>query len=108
MPLTLALTIAIVCIGAATFAVRLSLIGLSGRVALPPLAERALRYVPVAALTALVVPEVIGSSSGWEPVAHNPRLWAAVAAALVAWRTHNVLLTVVVGMAVLWLVTALG
>lgn len=103
-----ALTIAIVCIGAATFALRLSLIGLSGRVTLPPLAVRALRYVPVAALTALVVPEVIGSSSGWGLLLHNPRLWAAVAAALVAWRTRNVLLTVVVGMAVLWLLTALG
>ncbi len=110
MPLALALTIAIVCIGAATYALRLSLIGLSGRVTLPPLAVRALRYVPVAALTALVVPDLVGGPTGpgWAQLAHNPRLWAGVVAALVAWRTRNVLLTVVVGMVVLWLLMALG
>jgi branched-subunit amino acid transport protein len=103
-----AVSLAVVCIGAATFALRLSLIGLAGRVTLPPLAVRALRYVPVAALTALVVPDLVGSTSGWALLAHNPRLWAGIIAALVAWRTRNVLLTVVVGMAVLWILTALG
>lgn len=106
--LVLALTIAIVCIGAATFAFRLSLIGLAGRIVLPPYAVRALRYVPVAALTALVIPDLVGSSTGWALVAHNPRLWAGIVAALVAWRTRNVLLTVAVGMVVLWLLMALG
>jgi branched-subunit amino acid transport protein len=108
VPVAVSLTIAIVCIGAATFALRLSLIGLAGRVTLPPLAVRALRYVPVAALTALVVPDLVGSTGGWVLLAHNPRLWAGIIAALVAWRTRNVLLTVVMGMAVLWILTALG
>lgn len=99
----LALIIAVACIGAATYTLRLSLIGLAGRVSLPPLVERALRYVPVAALTALVVPDLVGGATGWGLLAHNPRLWAGVVAALVAWRTRNVLLTVVAGMAVLWL-----
>lgn len=98
----LALAIAIVCIGAATYALRLSLIGLAGRVSLPPLVERALRYVPVAALTALVVPDLVGgtagSAAGWALLTQNPRLWAGIVAALVAWRTRNVLLTVVAGM----------
>lgn len=101
------LTIAVVCIGAATYALRLSLIGLAGRVSLPPLVERALRYVPVAALTALVVPDLVGGSAGnaagWALLTQNPRLWAGIVAALVAWRTRNVLLTVGAGMAVLWL-----
>jgi branched-subunit amino acid transport protein len=98
---TLALAIAILIIGAVTFSLRLSLIGLAGRVSLPPLVVRALRYVPVAALTALVVPDLVGGAAGWSLLTHNPQLWAGVAAALIAWRTRNVLLTVASGMVVL-------
>ena len=99
----MALLLAIVCIGLVTYGLRLSLIGLAGRVSLPTQAARALRYVPVAALTALVVPDLLGGAAGMGMVTHNPRLWAGVVAVLVAWRTRNVLLTVAAGMGVLWL-----
>lgn len=105
MSLTLSLAIAIACIGIATYGLRLSLIGLEGRVRLPARVARALRYVPVAALTALVVPDLLGGATGTAAGAglltRDPRLWAGVVAMVVAWRTRNVLLTVAAGMVVL-------
>ena len=68
---------------------------------LPAPVVRALRYVPVAALTALVVPDLLGGATGTGLLTRDPRLWAGVVAILVAWRTRNVLLTVAVGMLVL-------
>ena len=37
----------------------------------------------------------------------NPRLLAGIIAALVAWRTRNTMLTILAGMAALWIVQAL-
>jgi branched-subunit amino acid transport protein len=59
----------------------------------------------VAALTALVTPDLLGGAAGASLLTRNPRLWAGVIAALVAWRTRNVVLTVGVGMAALWLLS---
>ena len=42
--------------GAATFAIRLSFIGAAGRLDAPAWFRRMLRFVPIAALTALVCP----------------------------------------------------
>ncbi|MFI5271836.1 MAG: AzlD domain-containing protein [Ktedonobacterales bacterium] len=99
------LALSVLTIGVATYAMRLSLIGLSARVSLPLLVRRALRYVPVAALTALVVPELIAPGGTLDVTLGNARLWAGVLAIVVAWRTRNVLLTIAVGMAALWLLT---
>ena len=101
----MALVIAALCIGVATYTLRLSMIGLAGRVSLPSRVERALRFVPVAALTALVTPDLLGGASGFSLLTHNARLWAGVVAVVVAWRTRNVLLTVIIGMAALWLLS---
>jgi branched-subunit amino acid transport protein len=97
------LVLAVLCVGVATYTLRLSLIGLAGRVNLPARVERGLRFVPVAALTALVTPDLLGGASGTALLTHNPRLWAGLVAIIVAWRTRNVLLTVAVGMTALWL-----
>lgn len=97
------LVLAVLCIGVATYTLRLSMIGLAGRVSLPARVERAMRFVPVAALTALVTPDLLGGASGSALLTHNPRLWAGVVAVIVAWRTRNVLLTVALGIATLWL-----
>ena len=98
------LAIAILCIGALTFLMRWSCIGLSGRYHLPPLAERALRSVPPAALTALVVPDLVGHLG--TGAAGDARLGAGLLALLIAWRTHNIFLTLALGLATLWLLTA--
>ena len=90
---------AVLAAGVATYAVRLSFIYLFGCVsAVPPGVERALGYVPPAVLAALVVPSF--APTGVTPASlADPRLVGGAAAALVAWRTENVLWTMVAGMA---------
>ena len=89
----------IVVVGAINFAARLSFIALFARREMPPLLARALRHVPAAMLTAIVVPAigVLRVDAG------NVKLIAALVAGVVAWRWRNTLLTIAVGMAALWL-----
>ena len=89
--------------GLVTFAVRLSFIILCGRVSMPPLLQRALRFVPPAVLSALIFPELLRPGGTLDISPGNARLIAGVLAALVAWRTRNVMLTIAVGMAALWI-----
>jgi branched-subunit amino acid transport protein len=89
--------------GTATYLTRLSFIALARRGAPPAWLARPLRLVPAAVMSALIAPAVLaphGALMLW-PV--NPRALAAVAAVVVAWKTRSVLLTLVVGMSVLWL-----
>jgi len=95
-----------VVIGLGTFLLRLSFIGLLGHGRLPEGLRRALRYVPPAVLSALVLPALIGLGHGGgdpEPV----RWLAGASAALVAWWRGNVIWTMGAGMGVLWIGTAL-
>jgi branched-subunit amino acid transport protein len=87
--------------GALTYATRLSLILLFGRVEVPGWLARALRFVPPAVLTAIVFPELFLQDGNLDVSLANGRLIAGLLAALVAWRTKNVLLTILAGMAVL-------
>lgn len=86
-----------------TFLVRYPIMALVGRIPLPERVFDALRYVPPAVLAAIIVPEVV--MPGGQPVfisLENARLVAAIVTALVAWRTKNLLLTIVLGMLALW------
>jgi branched-subunit amino acid transport protein len=85
-----------------TWAMRSLPIMLHGRVPAPAWAERLLRYVPVAALTALVVPGVLYIKTDGVYSFAPARTIAAVAAMLVALRTRNVIATLFAGMGVLW------
>ena len=105
---TLTFWLAILGAGAVTFALRLSLIALLGRVEVPPLLERALRYVPAAVLTAVVIPLLFYQDGAPEVSLGNERLIAGLLAALIAWRTRNVLLVLGGGMAALWTLQAIG
>ena len=98
----------IFCMGAVTYAIRLSLIAAIGRVDVPPLVQRGLRFVPPAVLSAIIFPELLRPGGTFDLSLGNLRLLAGVLAALVAWRTKNVLLTIVVGMAALWVLMAVG
>lgn len=93
--------------GVITYATRLSLIGLLGRVDVPVVLRRALRLVPPAVLSAIVFPELLRPSGTLDVSPGNARLLAGILAALVAWRTRNVLLTIAAGMVALWLLQAL-
>ncbi|MCZ2096191.1 MAG: AzlD domain-containing protein [Anaerolineae bacterium] len=90
-----------------TYSVRLSVIVLLRGAELPPGVARALRFVPPAALSAIVLPELIAPSGAIDLSAGNVRLIAGIAAALVAWTTRRTLLPIAVGMAALWLLQAL-
>src|SRR4051812_43495126 len=93
--------------GLITVAIRLTPILLIERGELPPLVRQALRFVPPAVLSAIFVPEMLAPSGKLDLSLGNVRLLAGLLAIAVAWRTRNVLLTVILGMAVLWLLLAL-
>jgi branched-subunit amino acid transport protein len=92
----------IVGMGIVTYAIRLSLILLIGRVRVPPLLSRALRFVPPAVLAALILPELLLPGGALDLSPTNPRLLAGLLAALVAWRSRSPLLAIGAGMLVLW------
>jgi branched-subunit amino acid transport protein len=92
--------------GLATFLIRLSFIALLGRMAVPAWVRRVLPYVPTAALTAIVVPELLMRGDAVFLSLSNPRLMAGLLASAVAWRTKNAFLTIGAGMVALWVLTA--
>ncbi len=90
-----------------TYGLRLSVIALLARLRMPRIALRALRFVPPAVLSAIILPEVLRPGGTLNLSLGNARLPAALLAAVVAWRTRNVLLTIGAGMAALWLIQLL-
>ena len=60
--------------------------------------RRALRFVPPAVLSAIVVPELMIQADQINVSLMNFRLMAGVVAILVAWKTKNTLLTILGGM----------
>jgi branched-subunit amino acid transport protein len=89
-------------IGAITYAIRLSCIGLLGQRDMPALLLKALHFVPIAVLPAIILPQLFLRNNMLALSIQNPRWIAGILAAIVAWRTRNVLLTIAVGMAALW------
>ncbi len=90
----------IVISGAGTYAMRASFLAAAHRLAeVPPWVTRVLRQIPPAALAAIILPALVRPEGQLDLL--QPRLLAGLVAALVAWRTRNVGLTLVVGMAVL-------
>jgi branched-subunit amino acid transport protein len=83
-----------------TFAARYPLLVLVGRIKLPDSVTRALRYVPVAVLTAICATAVLIPKDTLDISLTNAALIAAIVSILIAWRTKNLLLTIGVGMAV--------
>ena len=104
----LALWSIFVAVGAGTFAMRLSFIGLYGRLRIPPLLQRAMAYIPASVLAALVLPAVLLPADHGDFALANPQLPAAVVATFFAWWTRSTVLTLVAGMAVLWGLKLLG
>lgn len=65
--------------------------------------QDALGFVPVAVLTAIIVPAVIIAPEGGLALAGNARLPAALVAVTVALVTRSVLATIASGLGALWL-----
>ena len=101
------LWLTIIASGGVTYTLRLSFIVLLGRVALPEVLRRGLRFVPPAVLAAIILPELVLRQGRLDLAPTTPRLLAGLLAGVIAWRTRNVLLTIGVGMAGLWLLQAL-
>ena len=101
----LKLWVVILAVGAINYASRLSFIAFFARRSMPPLLARALKYVPAAMLTALIVPMIAAPGADLDAI--NPRIPAAIIAGAVAWRTRSTLKTMFAGMAALWLIQSL-
>lgn len=100
------LWVTIIIVGLLTFGIRLSFMLFMGKVRIMPMAQAALRFVPVAVLSALIAPALFLPRGSLDLSFSNIRLIAGIAAILVAWRTKNVLLTIVTGMACLLILQA--
>jgi len=98
----LALWLTLFVIGLVTFTYRFAFIFFLDYLRLPAWLERPLRFVPVAALTAIIVPELFVRNNliavNWQ----NERLVAGLIAIGVAWWTRNALLTIGLGMVALY------
>ena len=94
--------VTIIAAGLLTYATRLFPIISYGRFEMPSQVERALRFVPVAVLTAIFLPEMAYIQEELMLSFRNPRLLAGLLAIVFAWRTKNVMYTILAGMLTLW------
>jgi branched-subunit amino acid transport protein len=102
---TIAWWAVITVVGVLNFLSRLSFIAVFARVEMPPPVARALRFVPAAMLTAIVVPAVVFVAPGALAFSYtNPKLAAALVATLIAWKARSAVATMATGMVALWLV----
>jgi branched-subunit amino acid transport protein len=85
-----------------TFAVRYPVLALITKVNLPPSLLAALKFIPPAVLTAIIVPSLLAPAGDIEFSLTNDYLVAGLVTALVATRTKNLLLTLAIGMAAFW------
>ncbi|MCA9928530.1 MAG: AzlD domain-containing protein [Anaerolineales bacterium] len=97
----------IIGMGIITYLIRLTPILLLERVGLRDELRQALRFVPAAVLSAIVFPELLMPGGTLDISLGNERLLAGLLAGVVAWRTKNVLITIAVGMAALWILQAI-
>jgi branched-subunit amino acid transport protein len=107
--MTDAATVWLVILGgsAVTYTTRATLLALAHHAHdLPPRVRDGLRMIPPAALAALVAPAVLRPEG--DLLVWHPRPLAGLLAAAVAWRSRNVVATLVVGGLALAALTALG
>lgn len=94
---------------AVTFGIRYSFFILGDRVAFPAWARRALQYVPVAVLTAIVAPMVLlPDGTHWQLTWRNAWLAGALVSGVMAWKRLPLLAAIAASMGVyfLWRVLA--
>lgn len=89
--------------GLITFGMRLSFIYLFGRFEIPQIVHRALRFVPPAVLSAIIFPNILMPNNQLDISLGNHRWMAGLVAVLVALWTKNTLLTILAGMAALFI-----
>jgi len=107
MEQTMNIWLAIIGMGIITYAIRLTPILLMERVEIGGRLRQALRFVPAAVLSAIILPELLLPGGELDISLGNERLLAGLLAGIVAWRTKNVLWTIAAGMAALWALQAI-
>lgn len=96
----------IVLAGIGTYSMRAAFLVFAHRlVDVPPAVQRLLRQIPPAALASIVVPALMRPEGQLDVL--QPRFVAGVLAALVAWRSRNIALTLAVGIGVVMVIDAL-
>ena len=95
----ISLWVAFALMGMTTVGTRGSFILLGEKGRLPPALQRALRYAPAAALSALVMPDLLIDGGEVSPL--NPKFAAGLVVLAVALRWRNPWLPFILGMAVL-------
>lgn len=104
-------TLMIAGMAAVTFLIKAGLFIIGDRIAFPSLVRQALEFVPVAVLTAIVVPMVLApGGGGMELTWRNPQLVGALVTIAISVATGRQLLTIVAGLAVFlgWQFLVLG
>jgi len=93
---------------AVTFLIRASFLVFGQRLRFPPTVVQSLSHVPVAVLTAIVIPEAIAPGGQLQLTLLNPYLVGTLVAGLIAWKTGRTLTAVVVSFVVFGLMRSLG
>lgn len=83
-----------------TFGVRYPVLALVSKLPMPERLLNALKFIPPAVLAAIVAPAVFMPNGTLDLHFSNAYLIAGSVSALIAWRTRNLLLTIVLGMVV--------
>jgi len=96
-----------IALAVGTFLLRFSFIYLFGKIEMPDWLRRALRFVPASVLAALVFPALTYPNGTLDLSLGNIHLLAGIGGAFVAWRTKNVLWTIVAGMVLFWVLGAM-
>ncbi len=94
----------VVTAGVATFAMRFVFIGLFGKISVPPILERSLRYIAPAVLAALTLPAVVSPGGTFDP--WNVFVPAAIIGGIAAWATKSIGAAILVGLPALWVLQA--
>jgi len=96
-----ALIVLLVAVGVITFLYRYAMIGLFASRSLPAWLHALCRHIAPASFAALTASALFVHGGTLSIDLGAPKPWAALVAALVAWRTRSVLATITTGMAAL-------
>lgn len=91
-----------------TYLTRAGFFGIARQAELHPLLRRALEYVPVSVLAALVFPAIIAPGGAVQSPLHNVYLWAALITVAAVALTRRGWAAIVVGVASMLAFRALG
>jgi len=93
---------------AATYLTRFSAPVLLQYAGFPQWLEKWLKHVPTAILTALIVPSLLLPKGELDVSVHNHYLLAGIVAAIAAYKSRNVVLTISLGIVTMFVLRRLG